>query len=296
MKHFGLKHPLVLFISLLVTANLACSLTNSVFQAAPSKTARAPITKTSSKKSATATKKATPTHRLPPAFLTRSAVPDGNNPNPNRPAKITSLPGPTEELGYEEDQTAATSSNSGKKTTATITRTPVPGTPFTPTRTISASPTATITNATNPTNTSVPSCGSSYNHQYESDLLDWINEERQGQGLLPYSRSKKLDIAALRHSLDMACKQDWFDQKGSDGSTIGDRINDAGYDFSRADQTIYAASGISDSPKSAFDTWKSLPTSKSILFDEDYTDIGIGYVNNPNSTYGGYFTAVYAQP
>jgi uncharacterized protein YkwD len=297
MKHYGPKNLFALLISLLVLASLACSMTNKMFQPEPSRTPKATASKTKQKHSPTPGSTLTPTRRLPPAFLTRSAVPKGTG-QISRLATITPLPGPTEEMGIE----AGTESSSSKKSTSTRTGTSVvsaftTGTPFTPTATNRASSvTVTSTTGADPTSTAIPSCGSTYNHQYESDLLGWINEEREGLGLNDLTRNKKLDLAALRHSLDMACTQDWFDQKGSDGSTIYDRISDADYSYSLANQTIYAGSGESDDPKSAFDTWKSLSTSKSIMFDDDFTEIGISYVHNDDSTYGGYFTAVYATP
>jgi uncharacterized protein YkwD len=307
MKHFRSGNSLAVIMGVLVLASLACSLTNRAFQPGPvgTRTTSATASKTLPKGSSTPTRKVTPTHRIPAAFLklTANEASSGQSVSPHL-ATITPLPGPTEELGNEVIPTDAiptevAGTDQPEQISATRTKTPVPVHTSIPTQTVNVTQIATEPPVPNATATAVPACGSAYNAQNESDLLDWINGERQGQGLKTLNRSKKLDKAALRHSLDMACTQDWFDQKGSKNdknSTIFDRIVDAGYNFSRADETIYAASGISDNPKSAFDTWKSLPTSKAIMFDPNYTDIGIGYVNNPNSTYGGYFTAVFAQP
>ena len=300
MKRCRTKNSLAFYIGLLVMANLACSFTSRVFQFTPSSTPKTATSTTSPKRNKTPTRKVTPTHHIPPAFLKLTASAASSKLGvSNHLATLTPLAEPSEETGNEEYPTEAIKTGPPKNSTDAPGKTPLSTTAFMPTAISTNLATVTITTAVIPTVTIVPSCGSTYNHQNEDDLLNWINGERQGQGLAELNRNKKLDMAALRHSLDMACTPDLFDHKGSkadSNSTIRDRILNAGYEYTRADETIYAASGVSDNPKSAFDTWKSLPASLSILFDNGYTEIGIGYVNNPNSTYGGYFTAVFAQP
>ena len=91
----------------------------------------------------------------------------------------------------------------------------------------------------------------------------------------------------------MACNH-FFSHTGSDGSNVGDRITAQGYSWSWRGENIFA--GGSASPQSAFDWWMNSAPHRANLLHTNYTDIGIGYIYEPSSDYGGYFTAVFARP
>ena len=147
-----------------------------------------------------------------------------------------------------------------------------------------------------PTATSPSACSPEGNASFESTLVGLINAERQRQGLPAYNVDSRLRTAARLHGADMACNA-FFSHTGSDGSTVRDRIERQGYDWSWAGENIFATGNTSSSaPQSAFDWWMNSAPHRANLLHANYVDIGIGYVYLAGSPYGGYFTAVFARP
>jgi len=64
-----------------------------------------------------------------------------------------------------------------------------------------------------------------------ASLLCQINADRARYGLKAYGLSKELSTASFWHSLDMA-QHNKMASTGSDGSSPGDRISKAGFDWS----------------------------------------------------------------
>ena len=176
--------------------------------------------------------------------------------------------------------------------TSTATRTPT----LAPTSTTgspgpSATPTATL--AVTPSSTSDPSCSPSGNTGFENTLLGLINQERAAQSLPAYTAQGQLQTAARLHSTDMACNG-FFSHTGSDGSTVGLRVTAQGYSWSWVGENIFA--GTSATPQSAFDWWMNSALHRANLLSPNYIEIGLGYIYEAGSPYGGYFTAVFAKP
>jgi len=63
---------------------------------------------------------------------------------------------------------------------------------------------------------------------FESEVIDLVNVERQAEGLSPLSYDSSLADAARGHSEDMGL-QDYFSHTSLDERTVKDRIEDAGY-------------------------------------------------------------------
>ncbi len=234
---------------------------------------------------------------------------------PTTTATATSSASPT----FTPSATATPSSTSTASATVTATRTasrtPTRTLPPTGTATMSAtpSPSASATEASGPipttetaaaptatdtpvTPTLVAACSSTGNTSYESTLLGLINQERANQGLTPYNLQGQLQAAARLHSTDMACN-DFLSHTGSDGSTVRDRIERQGYAWSWAGENIYATGDTSaNAPQNAFTWWMNSAPHRANLLSPNYTDIGLGYTYSGDSSYGGYFTAVFARP
>ena len=68
------------------------------------------------------------------------------------------------------------------------------------------------------------------------------NQERQEVGVAPLSRNNLLDNAAYNHSYDMLIN-DFQSHTGSNGSSISDRVEDAGYDWSSVGENIHTTHG-----------------------------------------------------
>src|SRR5262249_29681030 len=64
--------------------------------------------------------------------------------------------------------------------------------------------------------------------QWEAGVVELVNRERSSRRLPILSRAPELDLAALRHSLDMAT-HGFTGHTGSDGSSFSDRITASGF-------------------------------------------------------------------
>ena len=126
---------------------------------------------------------------------------------------------------------------------------------------------------------------------YETQVVQLINQQRAANGLPPLNIDSRLVQAARRHSQDMAT-HDFFSHIGSDGSTPGQRIRDAGYSFVSAGETI---AGGYPSPSSVVQGWMNSPKHREILLG-NFVDVGVGYAYNPGAFFGYYWTADFASP
>lgn len=131
---------------------------------------------------------------------------------------------------------------------------------------------------------------------YLSELLQLINAARQQEGLPALTLNDKLSAAADAHSVDMAC-QDFVDHTGSDGSTWYTRIQAQGYRYAYATENIYVGNpAFGGTPTGAFNWWMNSSVHRSNILSSKVTEIGIGYAYHPSSSYGGYYTLVFAKP
>lgn len=105
----------------------------------------------------------------------------------------------------------------------------------------------------------------------------------------------QLRAAARVHSTDMACNS-FVSHTGSDGSRPADRVLAQGYSFSWIGENIFATSNTSNAPLQAITWWMNSAPHRNNILSPNYTEIGLGYIYNANSAYGGYFTAVFARP
>ena len=145
-----------------------------------------------------------------------------------------------------------------------------------------------ISAATSPGNGG--SCQSSENAGYINEMLSLINSARADAGVPAVSLNSQLSAAAQGHSVDMACNN-FLDHAGSNGSTIGQRINAAGYSPSYYVEIIAIGA-----PQEAVSQWSNNALHWNAVRDPKATEIGIGYAYSSDSDYGGYFTVDLASP
>jgi uncharacterized protein YkwD len=139
-------------------------------------------------------------------------------------------------------------------------------------------------------------CGAQQNAAYQSQVLSLINGVRAQNGLSALTPQGPLAAAALKHSRDMACNN-FVDHTGTDGSTWFTRIQAQGYAYSDALENIYVGSpDFGGTPDGAFDWWMNSTIHRNNILNAKVTSIGVAYVFNPASTYGGYYTVVFARP
>ena len=128
--------------------------------------------------------------------------------------------------------------------------------------------------------------GGYVNADFESDVIDLVNAEREAQGLHPLAYDYSLAAAARDHSEDMGV-QDYFSHTSLDGRTVGDRITDAGYSYNTYGENIAAGQ---PTPEAVINSWMSSSGHRANILNPNFCDIGVGYVYVADSTYRHYWT------
>jgi uncharacterized protein YkwD len=141
------------------------------------------------------------------------------------------------------------------------------------------------------------SCSAAQNTSYENRVLSLINSARESAGLPGLTINYQLSSAALEHSQDMACV-DFVDHTGSNGSTWYDRVAAQGYaNYSSSRENIYVGDpSFGGTPDGAFTWWMNSQVHRDNILNADISEVGIGYVYYSESSYGGYYTVVFARP
>ena len=126
---------------------------------------------------------------------------------------------------------------------------------------------------------------------FEAEVLQLTNAFRADNGLDPLTVDPRLNEAAEAHSQSMA-EEDFFSHTGLDGSSPGDRIEDAGYtNWSTWAENIAAGQ---PEPEDVMEAWINSPGHRANLLNPNLEDIGIGYVYLENDTgsvnYNHYWT------
>lgn len=144
---------------------------------------------------------------------------------------------------------------------------------------------------------SVAGCNATRNSDYENQILAMINSARAANGLPPLTLQNQLSAAAWQHSQDMACG-DFISHTGSDGSSFKNRVAAQGYaNYNTARENIYVGDpNFGGSPQGAFDWWMNSQVHRDNILHAGVTEIGIAYAFNPNSSYKGHYTLVFARP
>lgn len=127
-----------------------------------------------------------------------------------------------------------------------------------------------------------------------TDTLNAINAYREDNGLPPYRINSQLARAAQAHANDMACNS-LFGHTGSNGSTIAQRVQDAGYAYSYVTENVYGSYPPLTGP-GVVNWWRNDKTDLRHgrnLVSDTYTEIGIGYSFFNNF---GYYVVVFGTP
>lgn len=98
-----------------------------------------------------------------------------------------------------------------------------------------------------------------------------INGLRSEQGLGSVTPSPRLEAAAMAHAMDMA-QNNFFGHEGSDGTEVGDRATEVGYNWCLIAENIARGQG---STQEVLGAWaRSAPHRRNILL-EDVTEYGL---------------------
>ncbi|CAM4079147.1 CAP domain-containing protein [Kibdelosporangium persicum] len=121
----------------------------------------------------------------------------------------------------------------------------------------------------------------------QDDVVRLTNAERQKAGCPPLTAVAQLNVAAQRHSEDMAAKN-FMGHTGSDGSTMVTRVERAGYTGWRSLAENVAAGY--QTAQAVVAGWMNSSGHRANILNCGLRDIGVGHATNPNSTYGVYWT------
>jgi len=101
-----------------------------------------------------------------------------------------------------------------------------------------------------------------------------------------------LEDVAYAHSRDMG-DYNFFSHTGSDGLTVGDRVTNAGYDWSAVGENIAAGQQTIDIVMAA---WLDSPGHCANIMNPVYTEFGAASYRVDGSDYPIYWTQVFARP
>lgn len=101
-----------------------------------------------------------------------------------------------------------------------------------------------------------------------------------------------LEDAAFIHSSDMA-NNNFMSHTGSDGSSPEDRINATGYAWSTWAENVAAGQKDIDA---VMTSWMNSPGHCKNIMNGSVTEMGASFVENADTSYGIYWTQVFAKP
>ena len=125
--------------------------------------------------------------------------------------------------------------------------------------------------------------------RFENELIVLINAQREKSGLAPLTLHLQLKALARAHCADMACNGHSSHTR-SDGSSTRDRVTAQGYQFVAVGENIAAGC---ETPREVIALWMKSPGHRKNMLDPSFTEMGVGYLYDPKSRYGSYWTALF---
>jgi uncharacterized protein YkwD len=130
-----------------------------------------------------------------------------------------------------------------------------------------------------PTPTPTPS-GSAGFQSFEAEVARLVNAFRMENGRKELKIKDSLNNAAEKHSVDMALN-DFFSHTGSDGSRVGARVSEEGYNWRAVGENIAAGQ---NTPQKVVDAWKASSGHRANMLNDMWQDMGIDYAYLANDT------------
>ena len=125
---------------------------------------------------------------------------------------------------------------------------------------------------------------------YHTAMLDAVNKERITRGLPKLCMNKKLQNAALLHSMDMA-KKGFLGHTGSDGSTISSRVKTAKYRWTYVAENVAAGQ---TTIANVVASWMKSKGHRANILSPKAKMFECGYAYSPSSKYKHYWTQSFA--
>jgi uncharacterized protein YkwD/predicted nucleic acid-binding Zn ribbon protein len=117
----------------------------------------------------------------------------------------------------------------------------------------------------------------------DSELLELTNAQRRNAGQPPLRFSSRLAQAAQTYAEDYSRHPNLPVHKGSDGSSVRDRITRTGYVFVAYGENAHIQ-GPTSSPSIAIQWWMTSPGHRASMLHPNFTEVGFGYAYNPATT------------
>jgi uncharacterized protein YkwD len=112
------------------------------------------------------------------------------------------------------------------------------------------------------------------------ELLNVINATRAANGCGPVAPNPQLTASAARHANDML-RTGVAAHTGSDGSSLTQRVTDAGYaGYSNIGEIVFWANGPGGSPAAAVNWWMNSPGHRAIITNCALTEAGFSSVRS----------------
>jgi uncharacterized protein YkwD len=111
-------------------------------------------------------------------------------------------------------------------------------------------------------------------------VLSQVNATRAANGCGPVAASPQLTAAAARHANDVL-DNGAQGHIGSDGSSVVQRVTDAGYaPYNAVGEVVFWSTGLSGDPAAAVAWWMNSPGHRAVITDCTFTDAGFSAVSN----------------
>jgi uncharacterized protein YkwD len=115
-------------------------------------------------------------------------------------------------------------------------------------------------------------------------VLSQINATRTANGCGPVTANPQLTASAARQAGDML-KNGVQGHTGSDGSTLVQRVADAGYvPYAKLGEIVFWSTGPGNTPTAAVAWWMNSPRHRAIITDCELTDAGFSAVSSGDKT------------
>jgi uncharacterized protein YkwD len=137
-----------------------------------------------------------------------------------------------------------------------------------------------------------PASGSTCPATRGQEVLDAVNRERSRHGLPPVVAHSALARAATAHSADQA-RQGRLSHTGSDGSTVGQRLQREGYRWSSVGENVAGGQATAADVVAA---WMGSPGHRAIMLTAGENHAGVGYASAAQHPLRHFWTLVVARP
>ncbi|UOQ45152.1 CAP domain-containing protein [Halobacillus salinarum] len=127
--------------------------------------------------------------------------------------------------------------------------------------------------------------------EYEKQVVKLVNEERSKKGLDPLKMNDRLSGLAHKKSQDMA-DNNYFSHTSPTYGSPFDMMKQFGFTYKAAGENIAAGQ---KTPEQVVQGWMNSPGHRANILNENFTEIGVGYVEG-SGQYGTYWTQEFITP